>query len=199
MKKSDVVIFIIILIFIITYIFIKIFTVKSGNILMEYAKVKSNYISNLIINDSINSILNDINYNNLITYSNNSLDFDNEKINNILFLYTNNIIKNIKSFEKKLNIYFVPMGTIYSLPILTNLGPKIPFKIIILGDTSNEVKTNIKEYGINSSLIEVVLNIHMRIEVIFPFVSDEILLEKNIILDSKVIQGDIPKYYGGFN
>lgn len=199
MKKSDVVIFIIILIFIITYIFIKIFTVKSGNILMEYAKVKSNYISNLIINDSINSILNDINYNNLITYSNNSLDFDNEKINNILFLYTNNIIKNIKSFEKKLNIYFVPMGAIYSLPILTNLGPKIPFKIIILGDTSNEVKTNIKEYGINSSLIEVVLNIHMRIEVIFPFVSDEILLEKNIILDSKVIQGDIPKYYGGFN
>lgn len=199
MKKSDVVIFIIILIFIITYIFIKIFTVKSGDILMEYAKVKSNYISNLIINDSINSILNDINYNNLITYSNNSLDFDNEKINNILFLYTNNIIKNIKSFEKKLNIYFVPMGAIYSLPILTNLGPKIPFKIIILGDTSNEVKTNIKEYGINSSLIEVVLNIHMRIEVIFPFVSDEILLEKNIILDSKVIQGDIPKYYGGFN
>ena len=199
MKKSDVVIFIIILIFIITYIFIKIFTVKSGDILMEYAKVKSNYISNLIINDSINSILNDINYNNLITYSNNSLDFDNEKINNILFLYTNNIIKNIKSFEKKLNIYFVPMGAIYSLPILTNLGPKIPFKIIILGDTSNEVKTNIKEYGINSSLIEVVLNIHMRIEVIIPFVSDEILLEKNIILDSKVIQGDIPKYYGGFN
>ena len=199
MKKSDVVIFIIILIFIITYIFIKIFTVKSGDILMEYAKVKSNYISNLIIIDSIISILNDINYNNLITYSNNSLDFDNEKINNILFLYTNNIIKNIKSFEKKLNIYFVPMGAIYSLPILTNLGPKIPFKIIILGDTSNEVKTNIKEYGINSSLIEVVLNIHMRIEVIFPFVSDEILLEKNIILDSKVIQGDIPKYYGGFN
>ena len=65
-------------------------------------------------------------------------------------------------------------------------------------DISNVALEDVKEYGINSSLVEIVLNIKIQIEVILPFQSKTIFVEKNIILESKIIQGKIPQYYGGF-
>ena len=77
------------------------------------------------------------------------------------------------------------------------MGPKIPFKISLVGSTNNETKINVEEYGINSSKVEVVLNINFKMMVLLPFKSKEIVINKTIILDSKIIQGKVPDYYGG--
>ena len=47
-------------------------------------------------------------------------------------------------------------------------------------------------------MIEVVLNIDVQLQVILPFQSDIVNVNKKIIIDSKIIQGTIPNYYGGF-
>ncbi len=206
MKKSDIYLVIVIIIFIVTYIFIKIFTYKSESILINYAKRNSTNVVSNLINDSIYNILYDNgSYDDLIIINKNdlneinSLNFNNVSINNILYLSTNNILNNIKKLESNNNmIYYVPSGVIYSLPILVNIGPKIPFKIDILGDVNNETNINVREYGINNVVVEVVLNIELTVQVILPFISETLNIDKQIILDSKIIQGSIPNYYGNY-
>ena len=215
-KKDDYIILIIICIFIVSFIEIKIFSLKSEPILMNYAVNSVNNIISNMINDSVNNIKYNYRYNDIILIEKDkndnisSVSFNNEKVNDILFKVTEELLNKIKLLEEtkyeqtnlnylieKNEIYFVPYGIIYENSILNNLGPKIPFKTILIGNTSNNTKINIEEYGINSSKVEVVLNIDLKMKVILPFKSDDIIVNKSIILDSKIIQGKVPNYYGG--
>jgi len=215
-KKEDYIILIIISIFIVSFIEIKIFSLKSEPILMNYAVNSVNNIISNMINDSVNNIKYNYRYNDIILIEKDkndnisSVSFNNEKVNDILFKVTEELLNKIKLLEEtkyeqtnlnylieKNEIYFVPYGIIYENSILSNLGPKIPFKTILIGNTSNNTKINIEEYGINSSKVEVVLNIDLKMKVILPFKSDDIIVNKIIILDSKIIQGKVPNYYGG--
>ena len=139
-----------------------------------------------------------------------STDFEtslNLLINKILYLVTNDILNNIKQLENgkykdkyisnKDSIYYVPIGVIHDNPVLVNIGPKIPFKLDFLGSVDNKTITNIKEYGINSSMVEVFINLNLKVQIILPFRSETFNVSKNILLDSKIIQGKIPNYYGG--
>ena len=190
------------MIIIVTVIFIKNFSNQSEKVLMDYVSFNSTNIISSMINESINEIIYKNSFDNIINdYRDNNgnitkIDFDNLAVNRILYLITDELLKNdlIKSTGR---IYYVPLGIIYDTPVLNNLGPKIPYKIEMIKSINNTTKTNVKEYGINSSLIELVLNIELKIKVIMPFKSKTVDIKKNIILDSKIVQGKVPDYYGG--
>ena len=215
-KKSDLILIIIILILIVTYIFIKIFTYKSEPLLLDYAKKESENIISTLINKSIKEVLYESEYEDLIEIEKDNdghitnLNFNNKDINEILYLSTENLLNSILLLEKgKYNlinnnyisnkdfIYYIPIGVIHNLPVLINIGPKIPFKIDLVGSVNSDEVTSVKDYGINSSIIEVFLKISLNIQVILPFKTEDVLIEKNILLDSKIVQGKIPDYYGG--
>ena len=215
-KTSDYIILVILFIVIVSFIEIKYFSHKSETILLDYSSNKITNIINEIINESINNKIYRYKYNDIIKIDgqNNgnitSIDFDNEIVNSMLYMVSDEILGKIKLLESNnydnLNlkyissndkVYYVPYGVIYGSSILSNLGPKIPFKISLVGSTNNETKSNIDEYGINSSKVEVVLNINFKMMVLLPFKSKEIVINKTIILDSKIIQGKVPDYYGG--
>lgn len=215
-KTSDYIILVILFIIIVSFIEIKYFSHKSETILLDYSSNKITNIINEIINESINNKIYRYKYNDIIKIDgqNNenitSIDFDNEIVNSMLYMVSDEILGKIKLLESNnydnLNlkyissndkVYYVPYGVIYGSSILSNLGPKIPFKISLVGSTNNETKINIDEYGINSSKVEVVLNINFKMMVLLPFKSKEIVINKTIILDSKIIQGKVPDYYGG--
>lgn len=215
-RFEDKIIIIFILIIIVTTIFINIYSHRSEKILMNYVSLKSTNIISSFINKSIVKILYEEKSDNIIKdYKDSSgnivdLDFDNEIVNKIIYLFTEDILDDISNLEKSnyddieskyindmSKVYYVPIGIIYNSPLLNNLGPKIPFKINFLGSVNNETKINIKEYGINSSLVELLLNVNLQIQVILPFKSKVVSIDKSIILDSKIIQGKVPTYYGG--
>ena len=202
-KNSDIVLIIIIVILLITYIFLKIFTYRSEPILLDYAKRKSTNMISSLINKSINEVLLKYNYENIIEIEKDkngkveNLNINNKDVNEILYLTTDNILNNIELLEKNKLLLYVPIGVIHNIPILVNIGPKIPFKIEILSSTNNDTFTKVKEYGINSSIVEVYLNVNIQLQVILPFTSEIIDVNKQLLLDSKIIQGDIPEYYGG--
>lgn len=206
MKKSDIIILIIVLILIVSYIFIKLFTIRSESYLLEYSNKKSTNIVTSIINKSISEVLLSDDYENLINVEKNdndnitNLNFNNKKINDILNKSTTYILSNIKELESNDSlIFYVPIGIIHNIPVLVNISPKIPFKINIIGDVVSDTKINIEDYGINNSMIEIALNITMQVQIILPFKSNTISIDKKILLDNKVIQGQIPTYYGGLN
>lgn len=212
---SDKIIIISLLILFITYILIRTFTIKSRNVLLEYANNQSMLLASILINKAIYEVTYNNGYDNLMKTSIKSDDFidislDNKKVNELLFRVNENIINNINLLQKGeynyLNIEYlskedfifnVPIGVIYDIPILVGIGPKIPFKVNIIGNVNNDVFTNIKDYGINNSIIEVILNINLSIQVILPFTSKSILISKDIPIETKIIEGKVPIYYGG--
>jgi len=214
-KLIDKIIILSIIIILLSYIMIKLFTIKSEKLLFEYAKKESISLSTILINKALYEVTFNNNYDGFININKTNDDMldislDNKKVNELLFLVNENILKNINILEKgkynyldveyldKSNFIFnVPIGVIYDIPILIGIGPKIPFKIDIIGNTNNNVYTNIKAYGINNSIIEVILNINMNIQIVLPFTSKEININKDIPLDTKIIEGKVPTYYGG--
>lgn len=210
----DKIIIIIIFIILITYLMIKLFTIRSEKILLNYANNKSIQISTILTNRALYEILYNYKYDsfmNTITIKDNMLDIslDNTKVNELLYLVNENILKNINLLEKgkydNLNIDYlqetdlifnVPIGVIYDIPILVGIGPKIPFKLDIITNSDNSVYTNIRDYGINNSIIEVILKINLNIQIILPFTSKEMQIVKEIPIDTKIIQGKVPTYYG---
>lgn len=215
--KNDILLLIVIIVIVVAYTMLKVFTIKSESILLNYAENKSKELSLLLIIDSIEKLRSKYNIEDIIVIEKNvndeivSLDFDNTKINEFNLKVSENIQKRLMKLEKnKKNnltekyyegkvdiIYNVPMSIIYDVPILVGIGPKVPFKLDVLGNVFTEILTNIKDYGINNSLIEMQLKIKINVQIILPFSSKNIIVENKIPLKTKIIQGKIPEYYGG--
>ena len=208
-KKTDIIMLIIVIILINTYILIKLFSIRSEPVLLEYAKMYATNAVTMLINNAIKKELYSDDSQSFIEIVKDndgniaSLNMNNSEANKILYDITNDLLQEfdtkyqLGSSLTKNNIYYIPFGIIYNANILSNIGPKIPYKIYFVGGINNKVNTNIREYGINSYIVEIVLNIDLQMEVLLPFKSNTIVINKDIILDSKVVHGQIPKYYGG--
>lgn len=134
-----------------------------------------------------------------------SVDFNTNNINKNLYEITNDIQENVKNIEKynsdyikrDKNIYYVPSGLISGIPIISNIGPKIPVKMFMTGNVVSHIKTDISEYGINNVLLKVSIETQTKINVVLPFISKESNVIVDIPIAMKVIQGKIPQVYGG--
>lgn len=186
-----------------TFILLSLFASKTQGLLIKYAKNQTNITINKVIDSTIRKILIEEEYNNIIEIEKNedyeitNVNFNNNKINKILTLSNEKILKEIKKNNKK--NYKVPYGLMSDNHFLHNLGPSIPYQISILGQINNNTYINIKEYGINNSIIEVILNVEVEYQIMLAFVKETQKVNKEIILESKIIQGNIPSYYGNVN
>ena len=76
------------------------------------------------------------------------------------------------------------------------MGPKIPVRVEFVGSVLTNINTTIKEYGINNALIEMVIQIELKEKIILPILSKEILITNEVPVSYKIINGNIPNYYG---
>lgn len=227
LKKGQVLVISIILILIITLILInkigKIINVK----LMDYAEVEANKVSKTIINYAVNDIvMNDLKTDALFTTLQNkngdiqAIDFDTGNVNQLLNDISQNILKYFRLLEKgdtedidfvkrvlpgshKIEdgiIMEIPTGLITGNSLLSNVGPKIPVKISMIGDLESSVSTSVDKYGINNAIITINVNIDVSEQVILPMHTKKITISNKIPIAMKVIQGIVPNYYlGGLN
>ena len=156
-----------------------------------------------------------------ITKNNNgeieTIDFNTKIINKIMVEIAKNVRQRLKEVEQGKNlpeemydnmldpslkngiIYEVPMGVAFNNAFLSNMGPKIPVKIKYSGNVGLDVKTRVKQYGINSALIEVYVYIEVTQRTILPFQSKDVKLTSEIPVVIKVIKGSVPNYLAGTN
>lgn len=218
MKKYKLNIFIIIIIIciVVSIIILNIFSKKVLPIFMEYAISEMKNISTITINNAVKNEINNFDNNMLYITKNKDneiqmIDFDSNKVNKMLISITQSVLDNLNkmdinennaSFEKiNLNeklIYEIPLGVISNNIFLSNFGPKIPVKLNIIGDVVSNIKSDIKEYGINNALIQISISISITEKIIIPFMSDTINVKTDIPISLKIMQGNIPSYYGGF-
>ena len=207
---------IIIFLLIISIIFVlKKINEKAVPQLMSYAEIETKRIISLLINTTVtNTIVKNINYDDLfITMkdsSNNivSIDFNSKEVNRILDETSKVVEENINSlsrgniskltnndYSKNGVIYELPSGIIFNNTLLNNIMPKIPIKIDLISNIFCKINTDIKSYGINSALINVSVNITASIRVLLPFVSNVVEVSTDIPIIIKLIEGNIPGYY----
>ena len=158
-----------------------------------------------LVKNMINDVISEIDKNEIIVIEKNdndeivNLNIDNYVVNNNLRLINSKILEEISKLENvsnHKNIFYVPYNVIFGNNSIVNLSPRIPFKIEFLGNLDNSSFVDVREYGINSYIVEVVVNVSIELQIIIPFVSENYKIDKKIILESKIIHGEIPKYYG---
>lgn len=215
-KKSSLLTLILSLIFIFTISLIIVFNYigKSlSNKVEEYSMLEAKKIISNLINKSVETDVVDNLRNSLFIKDNNTVDFDSYKINRLIVLVNKNLKENLNKLEtgkieldgiellkdkakiKKGIIYEIPSGIIFNNAILSNIGPKIPVKLHMIGDATIQVDTKITDYGINNAIIEIDIKINVSEQMILPFSTKKIEVEESIPIAIKLIEGNIPQYY----
>lgn len=222
-----IIIFMFIILFL--FLIFNFFNKKALPVFMDYANSQVRKFSYLIINRAISKqIADDLNVEDIfiITKDSNNeirtIDFDPIIVNKTLNKIVNTIQLNLKYLEEgkldlielpdnvlidydkeKLSkgiIYEIPSGVIFNNSFLANIGPKIPVKLSLVGDVISNVNTKVTNYGINNALIEVSVYIQIEAKVILPFITDTIMVETDIPVAMKLIQGVVPDYlFGGLS
>ncbi len=221
-KKKDMFVIIFSLVFLCVFLIFYLLNKYITPILLDYAEIETTKLSTLIINKAVDShVNNNVNISDLVDTtlnSNNeivSVDFDTNLVNKILVSINDSIQANLKYLEEgkleKLNIdtnyesekidsgivYQIPFGVISDIPMLADIGPKIPVKTTLIGSVFSNVKVEATEYGINSALLKVYIEVTVTEQVILPFLSKRIDISLDIPIFVKVINGSIPEVYGG--
>lgn len=215
---------IIILLLISILVVFKIFNRFAKPIFMTYAKSETKKLATLIINNAVSKqVSENLTVDNLFNITNDkngnitSINFNSVIVNKVLTTTTSSVELNLRYIQngqvdlleipndvlisydkeklKKGIVYEMPFGVIFNNSILTNISPKIPVKLNLIGSITSQIDTKITNYGINNALIEVYINLELDLQVILPFVSDKTTVKTSVPVAIKLIQGSVPNYY----
>lgn len=149
----------------------------------------------IIVNDVIRKIYNENKI--LSTKTVEEIDLTNENLNNIATETNKDITKRLKNNyinRNKSNLISIPIQVISnktliffkkSLPIVVNVE-NIPNVII---------KSKVKPYGINNTLIEIKLEVEIKSKIYYLMKSIDIKQAKEYPILIKIKEGKIPNYY----
>ncbi|MEG0026246.1 MAG: sporulation protein YunB [Bacilli bacterium] len=217
-----IIILIILIIMIITSL--KVLDKKIMPTLMNYVELEIKRLSTLVITKAVNKhVANDLDIEKLFIINKDNegqiktIDFNSTLVNKFLTTTTSNVQISLRQIENgkidiiqlsdEINVKFkkkhhdqgiifeVPMGIVWNNAFLSNLGPKIPVRLNIVGDITSNIKTKVTNYGINNALIEVFIIMKIDEQVILPFISKKISIKSDIPIALKLIQGTVPNYY----
>lgn len=189
---------------------------------INYAEMELEKFTSRVINEVISNNINDLSFDELFIISkddNNyvkTIDYNPVSVNKVLGIITNKVDKLLRSVEKgealtelssdillnydkeKLRdgiIFEMAIATIFDNPLLSNIGPKIPVRITLLGTTNSNINTKITSFGINNALVETSIVINVNMQIVLPYKTKKVSLQNSIMVAMKIIEGNIPSYY----
>ena len=218
-NKYNLLILIIILVLISIILVFKYINTKIMPIFLEYAEYQASKIATYVISKAVDEeVSQNLDIDDLFISSKDSdgniksIDFNPITINKIsnmikanIFEYLEDLengnidkIKNTMLFSSRVNegiIIEIPSGVVFDNIILSNIGPKVPVKLNMVGDILTDIETKVTDYGINNVVIEVVVKVEVYEQVILPFGAKKITINTEIPIALKLIQGEIPSYF----
>lgn len=92
-------------------------------------------------------------------------------------------------------VFFVPLGQAANIPLIGNLGPKIPIRFHIIGNVHSDVESTIEEFGINNAIVKVDIKLEVNVQIIVPFASKAATVEQRIPVAIGLVRGNVPHIY----
>ncbi len=215
-RKVGIFIFIIVIIFILSILVIMFINSKIAPRIMDYSISEMKRVASTIINRSIRDdtlTQDDLDKMFIVSKSREeeviSITLDSGIVNKITNRISDACEDNLRLVEehqfselkKKFNIgeeyFLVPSGILFNNSVISSIGPKIPVSLKMIGNVTSGIVTDVKEYGINNSLITVSVEIKVELMVILPFSTDYVNITNYVPIAIKLIQGKVPQVYGG--
>ena len=107
-----------------------------------------------------------------------------------------NIEYNQNAMEKQGGVvFYVPIGQAANIPLLGNLGPKIPIRLHVIGDVHADIDTMNSEFGINNSTLEVNIIVTVNVQIIVPLATQKSVVKQKILVGSIFVPGKVPPVY----
>ena len=165
----------------------------------EMCYLRARGLAAQIVNKKAKESIENIDYNDLIT-----IVRDNDgnitmikanviSINRISAALTIDIQEALESEEQ--TIIDIPLGSITGEQIFSNMGPKIPIKIIPSGLVTTDFKSEFIEAGINQTIHRIYLYTVCRVNIITPLKTITNDISNEIMVAESVIVGPVPDSY----
>lgn len=106
-------------------------------------------------------------------------------------------LKNREDRKEQGVVTWVPLGIATRTAILSNLGPRIPVRLEMIGNVAAEIRTEVERVAINNAYIEFFIDLRVKVNVIIPSRTDDIVIKKSIKLGDLFIPGEVPNFYNG--
>ncbi len=196
---------------------------KLEKVIVNYATVETERIANVILNDviDVDDDFFDNKFFEIIKDSNGNIamiDFDSKVTNQLLKKINKKALKRLSDLEAgKSNdlelsdslkgtrltylkdgiVCDIPLGVLLNNALLVNFTASIPIRFSFIGTVSSNLVTNVKEYGVNSALIEIGVEVTIKEKITMPHSAKSIPIKTTINLATQVVQGQVPIYYNG--
>lgn len=89
----------------------------------------------------------------------------------------------------------IPLGILAGVHMFSNVGPTINVKVLPKGTAHIDYNNQLRATGINQVNHTVWLEIELKMQIIVPLSSEEMIVKRKVVLVDKVISGKVPTHY----
>jgi sporulation protein YunB len=89
----------------------------------------------------------------------------------------------------------VPLGQLTGNKFLANTGPRLKIRVLPLGTVEANYENDICSTGINQVNHTVWLNVEATVQVVVPLFTNQVKVQRRVVLVDKVISGTVPPTY----
>lgn len=170
-------------------------------VIRSLARNQAKMIAVELINGGVNKTIraNQVTAQDLLFYDYNeageivSWNINSIKINELCADVAEVIIKDLdKIGEIQLKI---PLGILAGSHIFSNVGPNINVNVLPKGTANIDYRNQLRATGINQVNHTVWLEIELKMQIIVPLSSEEMVVKRRVVLVDKVISGKVPTHY----
>ncbi len=171
---------------------------KSVNPIFEGLCIeKAREIGTNIMNNASNMILENTNYNSIVTIE----EKENNKVLKTDVVVINKIASDIaleaeKQFaELEKETIQIPVGALTGAKLLSGAGPNINIKVIPTGNILTEIKNEFESTGINQTVYRIYLELTCKVSIVTQYKTIEDEVVNQVLLVESVIVGEVPQSY----
>lgn len=196
--------------FILLILIVSIFTVSSAlssdsafmETVITQAEIETKSSANNIINIAIQETIDEMNISSSDFIIKENSDISSISANTVLINeFCSNISNKISDYFKLEyeNIIEIPVGSLFGIEWLSNIGPSIGFNIMPSKEALVNYNTEFNSVGINQSNFKIWIDINTTVRIINPLQKKEIEFNRKVMIVDTVINGVVPENYMNIN
>lgn len=86
----------------------------------------------------------------------------------------------------------IPLGEVMGSYLLATYGPKIPIKLIPLGQVNTVLDDSFEAAGINQTRHKIYLQVHTEVQIVIPFMTESVEVVTTVPVADTIYIGEVP-------